>query len=287
MTRHARFTAAVAATALTLVGVAAAAQQNQQSSRQEMQDQGDMAPITIKRSDTWGFSNEVREYLSGAYEAMYEDPERAIEKLNIAVNLSNILAAAAQDGPGKQQLEEAAADLSRFAQRVQNRQIANPDKLGEPSAKVTLAIAQVQFDDARRGLERGEESAVAYSLDSAAANLLQAHVYLKKDPPEQVAKAAYNAARLGKQLKSLIEPTTQQGGSYAVTVPEEKSDTEGSTILDNAQVAGGRQGGQTQQGDAEKSVAGQIPQVTPQVLDELGRAIEQSAQAVRGGGGDN
>ena len=279
-----RTTALFAAAAVTLSTAGVSLAQNNQNNQGSQQgDSSDMAMVSIKRSSTWGFSNQVRELMSEAYEKMYSDPEVAIEKLDLAAGMTQILSAASSTDEGKQALDEAAAKLSEFAQKVQNRQVVNPDDLSRPAAQVALAIAASQHSEAKAALGRGEESGVAYSLESAADNLLQAHVYLKKQPTDDVAKAIYNADRLGRQLVALIEPTTQQGGQYAVTTPEEKSDYEDSTLLDNAQTAAGRVGGQDDQG-GDQSVAAQIPAVTPQVIDALGQAIDSSKQAARQSG---
>ena len=141
---------------------------------------------------------------------------------------------------------------------------------------MVLAIAKAQHAEAERGLEEGDESAVAYSLDSAADNLFQAHIYLKKAPDEATAKAIYNGHRLGSQLVALIERTTQQGGQYGVTIPEEKGDTEDIAILQaggEAETAGSRQN----QG-GKPNVADQIPQVAPEVVQALGDAIDSAMQ---------
>ena len=274
---HTTLSAAAVAAALSFA-VPSFAQNNQ---GQQSEDAKDLQTVEIKRSSTWGFSNEVRRYLSDAYEDMYANPEEAIEDLKLAVGMTEILAAATTPGGESDALKQAAQDLSRFAQKVENRQVANPDELGGPSAAVVLAIAKAQHAEAERGLEEGDESAVAYSLDSAADNLFQAHVYLKKAPSEDVGKAIYNAHRLGTQLKSLIERTTQQGGTYVVTIPEEKGDTEDIAILDGsgeAQQAGSRQDGQ----GGEPNVADQIPQIAPEIVEALGDAIDSASQATRG-----
>ena len=230
----------------------------------------DTERVEIKRASTWGFSEEVRQYLSKAYEDLYAKPESAVEDLQIAVGMSEILAAASSSAEGEE-LMQAAQELSRFAQRVQLRQEVNPEELSRPGAAVTLAIAKVQFAEAQKGLERGDESMVAYSLGSAADNLLQTHIYLKQAPGEDAAKAIYNADRLANQIKTLIEPTTQQGGQYAVTTPEEKSDTEDIQLLDaDAQTAGGQMG-----------VASQIPQVAPEIMQALGDAIDDADGALQ------
>ena len=256
------------AAALAMAAPAALAQNNQGGSN----PQRDTERVEIKRSSTWGFSNEVRAQLSSAYEHMYSDPEEAINELQLATGMAEILAATATAGGGEE-LRKAAAELSRFTQEVQNRTRVNPDDLSGPGAAVALGIARVQLAEARAGLDRGDESMFAYSLDSAAANLLQAHVYLKQAPGEDAAEAIYNADRLGEQVEALIHPTTQQGGAFAVSVPEEDTDTEDIQLLEGT--AGGSDG----------SVAAQIPQVAPQVLDALREALDAAASAAGKAGG--
>ena len=276
--------AAIALAAATAVGGAAFAQSQQQgqmSQRQSQQqaDAKDMAEVTIKRSSTWGFSNEVRKYLADAYEDMYKDPEESVSDLKLATNMVEILAAACEDEQGSQALQDAADELSRFTQKLENRQIANPDDLSQPGAAVVLAIAKAQFLEAQKGLEEADESAVGYSLDSAADNLLQAHVYLKKQPSEESARAIFNAHRLGTQIKSLVEATTQQGDPYTVAIPEEQGDVEKVGVLDSAQIASARSGGSGGEAEQDLGAAGQIPQIAPEIIEALGTAIEEAASA--------
>ncbi|BAM05293.1 hypothetical protein PSMK_31340 [Phycisphaera mikurensis NBRC 102666] len=232
--------------------------------------QRDTERVEIKRASTWGFSNEVRVKLSAAYDALYRDPEEAVKELRLAVSLAEILGAAASSGGGEE-LRAAAAELSRFTQEVQNRTRVNPDDLSGPGAAVTLGIARVQLAEARAGLERGDESMFAYSLDSAAANLLQAHVYRKQAPGEDAARAIFNADRLAEQVEALIHPTTQQGGVFAVSVPEEDTDTEDIGLLEDA--GGGDGGGE------DRSMAEKIPSIAAEVLDALDTALNAAAQA--------
>ena len=259
MLRTPRLTALAAALALTAPAALAQSQSGSNPSAQR-----DTERVEIKRSSTWGFSNEVRAQLSSAYEHMYSDPEEAVNELQLAVGLTEILAATASSGGGEE-LKKAAEELSRFAQQVHLRTRVNPDDLSGPGAKVALGIARVQLAEARAGLDRGDESMFAYSLDSAAANLLQAHVYLKQAPDEDAAEAIHNADRLGEQVESLIHPTTQQGGTHGVSIPEEKSDTEDIELLE------GTGGG--------NSMAAQIPKIAPEVLDALRSALDAAAKA--------
>ena len=268
MTRHA-LTLAAAAT-LAVGGTALAQSQQQQSQSAE---QRDTEMVSIKRSATYGLSNEVPRYLSDAYEDMYKAPEEATEDMMIASNFLEMLAAASE-GEGRTALKEAADEISRTRQKVQNRQLLNPEDLSKPFAQASLAIAVAQHAEAEAGLGRGDESAVAYSLNSAADNLQQSLIYMKKNPSDDVAKAIYNADRLGGQLKKLVEPTTQQGSQFAVSIPEEKSDAEDVGILDGAQTASAQQGGQNGQSGGKMNVAQQIPTIAPEVVAQLGSAIE-------------
>ena len=253
--------ATILAAAVGFGGVAVARQDSPDSKKQQKSHENDdRGEVRIKRSSTWGLSEEVRYALSDAYEKMYSDPEKAIDKLKFATNLTEILAAAAPEGEARQGMERAADDLGTFARGVERRQITNPDDLGKPGAAVTFAIARAQYVDAKRGMERDGEERLAYSLDSAAANLLQTHIYLKNTPSESVAKAAYDAAHLGAQLKSLVEPTTQE-------------DSNGDKPLDTVQLAGGEQ--------KADGLSARLSAAIPQVMKQLGDALDETAKAVK------
>jgi hypothetical protein len=279
MTRIASFGSLVVAAALATPAVA----HDHAADSRKSSDSRDTERVEIKRSSTWGFSNEVRNYLSDAYQSMYANPEDAANDLMIAVGMAEILAATA--GSDGSELSQAIDELSRFSQKVQMGMVTNPDALSGPASKVVLGIAKLQWMEAQRGVEMGDESMVGYSLDSAAVNLLQAHIYLKKNPDEQTAQAIFNAGRLAAQVKSLIEPTTQQGAKFAVTIPEEQGDVEDIRLLeggdeyDQAQLASGETNGQKD----KVNVADQIPMIAPDVVKALGDAIKEAQEATASG----
>ena len=275
MTRHLTFPLVAALAAPLALASPTFAQQgddlfegaNADSKSQPRQSQGQARDtartVEIKRSSVWGFSNEVRRYLSDAYKDMYSKPEEAAEDMGIAVSMVEILSAAAEPGQARQALQQAADELSRLEQRVTNRQALNPEKdLAPVFARTAFALAKAQTLDARDGLERQEASAFGYSLESAANNLHQALIYQHaEEVPESVSRAIYNADRLGDQVEAMLHPTTQQGGHYTVSLPEEKSDSEGRNLLQ-------------QQGDAD-TPSNRIASAAPRVLSELEEAVSQ------------
>ena len=225
--------------------------------------------VEIKRSSTWGFSEEVRKYLSDSYEDMYKHPEEAAEDMMIASNMLDILAAAAPEGASRQRLMGAAQEVSRVRQRVQNNQALDPERdLAPPFARATLAIAMAQAEDAQRNLADADESGFGYSLESAADNLRQTLIYSHSEGEvgDSVARAIFNANRLGEQVTAMLHPTTQQGAQFTVTIPEEASDTENPRVLE----AGDENGAMDKQ-----NVAQMIDDAAPKVMQELQAALEE------------
>lgn len=226
-------------------------------------------PSTVEQSVLWGLAEEAREHMVHARELLLGQPEQAADELMVASNHLQLQAAGAR-GDAKQDLEQAAVELSKLRQRVANRQIVHPDQLDQTLAQASLALAAHAQNQAQFGIETNNEAAAGYGLRFAARSLQQALAFERRQPNEQTSRAIFNAHRLGEQLIALIHPTTGQGGELAVTAREEASDFERSRALEEGR-----------RDRADRTVAGEIPQIAPDVVHSLGEAIDDVRDQVR------